>query len=310
MRPVPVDGAGKDGPTVGQARGPFWRRTSPRLYVPASVDRGVVEQRILEESMRLPAGGVVTGWAALRLAGGGFFDGLGPDGRTVLDVPLLLPPGRDIRRTAGITVRRERLPITDKTLLQGIPSATALRAVFDEARHRRGLRAKVEAMDMALVARLITARELGSCVADRSGWPGVRDVMDALPLVEERSRSPRETALRLIWVLDAGLPRPLCNWPVADANGRQIGVPDLLCEDLAVVAEFDGAGHRSRDRHRVDVRREDLFRRTGLEVVTVVGADLDDVGLVVERMHAAVVRAQRSGVPRTWRTKRDPGPLW
>ena len=215
--------------------------------------------------MRLPPGGVVTGWAALRLAGGGFFDGLGADGRSLLDVPLLLPPGRDIRRGPGFHVRRERLAADEARFLCGVPCAVSLRAAFDEARHRGDLRPAVEVLDLALAARLVDG---------------------------------------------AGLPPPRCNWPVADANGRVIGAPDLLCEELAVVAEFDGAGHRSKARHRVDVRREDLFRRAGLEYVAFVGADLDDVDLVVDRLRAAVDRARRSGVARTWRRKRDPGPWW
>lgn len=295
---------------MGQARGPQWRRTSPRFYVPTTVDRALVEQRILEESMRLPAGGVVTGWAALRLAGGGFFDGLGRDGRALLDVPLLLPPGRDIRRGPGYHVRRERLLAEETTVLCGVPCAVPLRAVFDEARRRQDLRGAVEAIDMALAARLVGLPALRAFTAAKAGWPGIQLVTAALPLAEERSRSPRETALRLAWMLDAGLPRPLCNSPVADGSGRLIGSPDLLCEELAVVAEFDGADHRSRSRHRTDVRREDRFRRSGLEYVAFVGADLDDRHLVVDRLHAAVARARRSGVPRTWRRRRDPGPRW
>lgn len=308
VRPVPVDPTGRSGPTVGQARGPRWRRTSPRFYVPSSVDRGLVEQRILEESLRLPRGGVVTGWAALRLAGGGIFDGLSADGRTLLDVPLLLPPGIDIRRGPGYQVRRERLEAEETTVLCGVPCTRPLRAVFDEARRRRDARGAVEAIDMTLAAGLVGDAALRTFVMGKAGWPGSRLVAAALPLVDGRSRSPRETALRLVWMLDAGLPRPLCNWPVADASGRPIGTPDLLCEELAVVVEFDGADHRSRSRHRVDVRREDLFRRAGLEHVAFVGADLDDTDLVVDRLHAAVDRARRSGVPRTWRRKRDPAP--
>ncbi|WP_457109696.1 hypothetical protein [Marmoricola sp. URHA0025 HA25] len=121
--------------------------------------------------------------------------------------------------------------------------------------------------------------------------------------------SPNETRLRLIWRLDAGLPPPRCNWPVADDDGSFIGRPDLLSEDLAVVGEYDGAEHRTRDRHRVDVRRDDLFRRCGLEPFRVVGADLDDVALVVDRIRAAVRRAADSATPRTWRIRRDPGPV-
>src|SRR5215207_7110100 len=85
-RPVRIDPAGRTGPTRGAARGPRWRRTAEGLYVPAAVDDALVEQRIVEQGARLH-GGVVTGWAALRLLGGGYFDGLARHGRTRLPVP-------------------------------------------------------------------------------------------------------------------------------------------------------------------------------------------------------------------------------
>jgi hypothetical protein len=136
----------------------------------------------------------------------------------------------------------------------------------------------------------------------------VRQVVAAARLSDVRSQSPKETVLRMIWHLDAGCPPPRCNWPVADGAGTFIGSPDLLCEELAVVGEYDGAEHRSRRRHRDDARRDDHFRRAGLEPFRIVGEDLADVPLVVDRIRAAVARAAASGIPRTWRTKRVPGP--
>src|SRR5215203_931560 len=85
--PVRVDPTGRDGPTKGVAQGSGWRRTAEGLYVPAAVDDSLVEQRIVEQGARLTRG-VVTGWAALRLLGGGYFDGLARDGRTRLPVPV------------------------------------------------------------------------------------------------------------------------------------------------------------------------------------------------------------------------------
>ena len=70
-------------------------------------------------------------------------------------------------------------------------------------------------------------------------------------------------------------------------------------------AEFDGAEHRTRERHRRDVRRLDDFQRAGLEIATFVGADLDDERLVVERLRATRARAGR--LPRTW-CLAPPGP--
>lgn len=97
---------GRGGPTPKQARGPGWRTTSPGRFVPATVDPVLVEQRIVEASAR---GGVVTAWAALRLHGGGFFDGLARDGRTPLPVPLAANGSR-LRSGYGTVVVGDRVP--------------------------------------------------------------------------------------------------------------------------------------------------------------------------------------------------------
>ena len=78
--------------------------------------------------------------------------------------------------------------------------------------------------------------------------------------------------MRLIWVLDAGLPPPRCSRPVFDRSGRLIGYPDLLDVDAGVVGEYDGADHRRALRHSRDVAREEDFRRAGLEYFKVTGA--------------------------------------
>lgn len=308
VEPVPVDPAGIAGPTAGQARGPFWRRTSRGLYVPISVTREVVEQRILEESRRLPESGAVSGWAALRLHGVAYSDGLDRR-RRELPVSLVVPPGTPIRRHPGILVHRERLDRGEVTVVLGVPCTRPSRAAFDAARRAVDLREAVVVLDMALAAGVIAVGSFRDYLRTRSGWPGVRQASRALELADARSMSPMETRLRLIWRIDARLPAPLSNWPVADAAGVFIGRPDLLSEELAVVGEFDGAEHRSRGRHRDDVQRDEMFRRAGLEPFRVVGADLDDVLLVVDRIRAAVRRAGSSPTPRTWRTRRDPGPL-
>jgi hypothetical protein len=115
--------------------------------------------------------------------------------------------------------------------------------------------------------------------------------------------------MRLVWLLDAGLPTPLCNWPIADLSGRRLGRPDLLCEELAVIGEFDGDGHRTAAEHRVDVAKEGDYRNVGLESFRVVGRDLTDVPLIVGRMHDAVRRTRQAGRPRGWMRRADPGPL-
>jgi hypothetical protein len=107
-----------------------------------------------------------------------------------------------------------------------------------------------------------------------------------------------ETRLRLIWVLDAGWDRPLCNPAVLDGGDRLIGHPDLMDWRFGVLGEYNGADHRGAERSRRDVGREDRFRRVGLEPFTVEGRDIDDLPLVLDRMAAARERA--GALPQRW----------
>lgn len=309
VHPASVDPSGATGPTRGQAAGPHWRRTSTGLYVRCEVNRTVVEQRIVEESGRLPGTGAVGGWAALRLHGVGYLDGLADGGEELLPVPLVVPPGTALRKAAGVVIHRNPLPESERALRYGVPVTTPVRSAFDAARWAVDARAAVAVLDLALASGVVARAVLARYVTEHAGRPGARAVARALALTDDRSMSPKETALRLIWVLDAGLPVPRCNWPVAHDDGRLIGRPDLLSEEYAVVGEFDGAQHRSRSRHRDDLRRDDAFMSVGLEPFRVVGADLDDVPLVLHRIQAAIARSRASTVRRTWRLQAHPRPV-
>jgi len=116
---------------------------------------------------------------------------------------------------------------------------------------------------MAAAAELTSIRRMTSYVDQRATWPRVRLVRPALDLANEHSRSPAETRTRLVLMLDACLPRPLCNRAVYSYDGQLLGVPDLLLIEVGVAVEYDGAHHRDRSRHRSDVAREDLFRAHG-----------------------------------------------
>lgn len=292
VRPVRLDPAGVTGPTRGRARSRTWRRSSHGFYVPSHVDSTVPEQRVLESAVLLSEGGAVTGWAALRWRGAGYFDGLAPDGRTVLPVPLAVGAHGDLRRRPGITVSRDRLSAEEVTTLRGVPCATVERALFDAMRKCPDEREAAVAMDMAAAAELTSVRRMRRYVGTRTGWNGRPQVEAALELADENSMSPAETRMRLVWMLDAGLPRPLVNRPVFDLRGGLIGIADLLDPVAGVVGEYDGAAHRGLRRHSKDVRREDRFRRAGLEYFKVVSLDMLDRELVVDRMLATRARAK------------------
>ncbi len=310
VRPVPIDPAGVRGPTPGQARGPRWRQSSYGLYVPADVDEHVPEQRILERSVLLPATGAVTGWASLRYFGGNFFDGLQPDGRTERPVPLVAGPRQARRPRAGVRWLQDRLDRTEVWIRHaGVPCTEVRRACFDEMRLAGDLGAAVGALDMAAAAELTSILRMRAYVDLHPSWTGVPLAREALDLADENSRSPRETELRLVWVLDAGLPRPLVNQDVFDrVTGRLLGVADLLDPVAGLVGEFDGGEHAGAVRRSRDARRDGLFRDHGLEVFRVTAVDLADRRTVVERAHAARRRALwLPAARRTWTIEPPPG---
>lgn len=307
-RPVRIDPTGLEGPTEGQAAGPRWRRSSPGHYVPAGVDRSLPEQRILEESMRLPAQGAVTGWAACRLASAAFFDGLMPDGRTERPVALVLGPSQHRRETPGVRYLQDRLSSDERVIRYGVPCTNVKRALFDEMRLAENVREATVAMDMLAAAELGSISQMLGYVEEHPGCRGVPQVRNALRLADEDSRSPNETRMRLVWLLDADLPPPLVNRPVFTLGGRLLGYADLFDEEAGVFGEYDGADHRGAARHARDVGREDRCRRAGLEYFKVTGVDIRDHALVADRMRATRSRAKfLRPAERSWTLTPPPG---
>jgi hypothetical protein len=275
--------------------------------VPSEVDGSVPEQRIVEAAAVLPAYGGVTGWGALRWLGAQWFTGLAADGLTPLPV-VLVTACDDIRPQRGIQVSAERLDPTELVVHDGLRVTVAVRSVCFEMRYAASVRAAVVVADMAMQADLVSIAEMWGFVSTQSGWTGVPRCREALMLAHENSWSPRETSnLRLVWVLDAGLPPPLCNVPVFDRSGRHIGTPDLLDEEAGVAGEYDGSLHLQGSQRARDVRREEAFRSVGLEYFTVLAADAQDREGVVRRMRATRARARFAPLSRrAWTTLKPP----
>lgn len=297
--PSRLDPTGRHGPTPGQARGPGWRRTSRGYYVPSSVDGGRPEQRILEAAVLLPKEGGITGWAALRWWGGRWFEGTAASGR---EVPVwLVTAAWDIRQQAGVRITAEHLRPDDVTVHRGIRVATPLCAAAFEMRRATSVRHAVRVADMAAYSDLVSLDELRDYLGTQQTWTGVPRAREAVALAVENAWSPAEVDLRLIWELAAGLPRPQCNVPVFDRSGALIGVPDILDIEAGVVGEYDGPLHLAGEQRARDIRREDRFRRHGLEYFTMVARDREDVAGLVDRIMATRARARwESESQRSW----------
>ncbi len=297
--PVRVDPSGQGGPTKARAAGPRWRRVGPGLYVPAEVEAERPEQRALEAACLLPAGGAVTGWAALRLSGATYFDGR-PGGRSPQPVALAMRPRRGQRRREGVRWSYEGFGPEDVVTLQGVSCLRPQRALVDEVRSLEHVRDRVVAIDMAVAAG-VTSLSRVTAYLDRVPLRGSGLVREALSSASEGSRSPAETRLRLVWTRDAGLPEPWVNRRLEDLDGHLICHPDLFDEEAGTVVEYDGEEHRSAARHDHDVRRQERCRRAGLEYVIVTSRDLHRRPALVERLRVARARSRFAPVgDRAW----------
>ena len=256
----------------------------------------------------LPPGGALTGWAALLLRGAAYLDGRSPDGR-LLPVQVRVPASTHLGRHTDLVTVRGDLERTTK--VAGLPCTPVDVGLLDGMRLCEDRREAVVLLDMAVAARLTSLRRVAELLGARSwrGVPGVPTARWAVGHASAASASPPETRYRLVWTLDAGLPRPLVNQPVFDRGGRLLGYPDLLDVEAGLVGEYDGEDHRRSLRHSHDVGREALFRRHGLEVTRATSWDLRDRRALADRVLDARSRALPTGSERrAWTT--EPPPDW
>jgi hypothetical protein len=297
--PASIDPAGEAGPSPHEARGPGYRRTSRGLYLPAEITGDASDQRILEAWAAIgDRKGVtaITGWAALRWLGASWFDGtLDAEGTPR---PVDVVSTTRVRSQPGIAATECRVDLDTLLEHDGITITDPWTSVAFEARRAADLRAAVVAIEMAAYDDLVSVAEMVAVLERQAGLPGVNQLRDALGFVDENSGSPQEPLMKLSWILDAGLPRPLCNVPVFLVDGRHLATPDLFDPVAGVVGEYDGVVHlkqRKRDRDR-----EEKLRDAGLEYFTVLAGDLGTTA-AIRRMHAARQRAGfEDPVTRKW----------
>lgn len=308
--PVPVDPTGVAGPTKRQATQRRWRPTGPRRYVPSETDSTVVEQRILEASAALPPIGAVTGWAACRMYGAAFHDGLARDGRTALPVPLALGNRGWMKLPPG-TVGDYTMPTPrDWRTIAGVRVLDPVRATFDAMRAAPDLRESVVELEKSLMGEIASRQEVAAYAAGRKGAHGIQRIRDALPLARENARSPQETRTRLIAHLDAGVDTWLVNPDVYDEQGNFVGETDLLDPESGLVLEYNGADHEQEPRRHRDAVKMARLVDIGLEVLFVTPQQLGPTGGLAERVLRARSRAfQIPGQRRRWHAVPKPEDL-
>lgn len=292
--PVRVDPLGVDGPTPAAARGRRWRTSSRGLHVPADVDGTHVEQRIVEAAAVLADSGGVTGWAGLRWLGGTWFNGLGSDGVSELPVPLAVGGNHPRRVQPGMDISNAGVPLHHQLRVDGVRVTTPLRSLTYEMRRSGSVLEATKWFAMAAYNDLVSVDELAAFVErDLNAKTGVALVREAMPLLTENAWSPMEPEMFHHWVSTARRPTPTFNVPVFDLHGRHVATPDLLDPVSGVCGEYLGDVHLVRSQRAVDVTRDGVVRRLGLEPVTMVAADRWTPEAFAHRLHDAYARAAR-----------------
>lgn len=273
-RPVRTGQALAGGVTARELAGPLWQRFHHGVHVDALLDRSDPDLRIAAAAAVLPAGAAIGGWAALRVLGARELDGrAGPGGSMLLPVTVCVGRSGRIRPRPGILLDRSRLDDGDLSEADGLTVTAGTRSCVDVAL-REPVELAVGMLDVAGrsgVARLERVRDRVLGTTRRRGLLRARV---AVTLADGRSKSVPESVLKVVWVLEAGLTRPLVNRTLVDEDGFALGEPDLLDLEAALVAEYDGATHRELRSHTGDNAREEAFEDHNLTVVRATSLDL------------------------------------
>ena len=206
----------------------------------------------------------------------------------------LHPPARS-GGSAKLLIHAASIEPDEITMVDGIAVTDPARTVVDLARMLTFEQA-VAAADAALHRQLTTPGLLAAAAAKIVGRPGSRAVQRAIRFADGLSESVGESRSRVMMVT-AGIPRPVLQFKVHDAEGNLLGRSDYSWRKGRVLGEFDGLVKYGRLLRRgesagdVVVRekiREDALRDNGARVVRWVWADLGEPKRVIERIRRAL----------------------
>lgn len=232
------------------------RRLLKGVYVAAQVPDSL-QMRVKALSLVVPRGSAATDWTACWL-----HTGISAPGghREVAPISVFRATrGRRLRN--GLCVSGERTFFRgDLVPVGGTLLATSpLRTAWDLGRFEPPVTA-LGGMDALLRASGHDREQLAQGVERFRRQRGVVQLRALAPLVDPRSESPGESALRLRWLETSGMPPPELQIPVTAPDGFASFRLDLGVEKLRLAAEYDGERF-----HGADAATTDRARRTILD---------------------------------------------
>ena len=185
---------------------------------------------------------------------------------------------RDITRAKGLAVTTPQRTFVDVARLLSLPRLVAVGDDFV----RRGL---------------CTQADIEEVVQRLKGQRGVRRARQAIPLIDPRSESPRESIVRIL-LHERGFPAPTPQVNICDAQGQFIARGDLVYEKERIVIEYDGEHHLTRETQAKDASRRGKLAVNDWLIVTVVAEDVSHPERLAAKVQSARdARAARPVTP-------------
>jgi AbiEi antitoxin C-terminal domain len=246
-QPFLVSRARTLGVSITVLRGPLFRRVCRDIYVAADAPN-TPTLRLAAVSLILPPTAVLSGLSAAWL--------LGIDVARQPDGPLevTLPAGVTLRGRGIFTPKQATLDTADIGLRRGVRVTSPLRTAYDLAR-RLEVAEAVVTLDALWHRGLVTPDQLMDYAAEHGGLRGVSQISRVVELADRGSDSPMESRLRMLMVLEAGLPKPETQIRVRESNGSVAARLDMGYRGLQMGVEYDGEVHAQPAVRARDLRR-------------------------------------------------------
>jgi len=170
--------------------------------------------------------------------------------------------------------------------------------------------AEMRMLDLVVIGDWLLAEEHATVeqmqhVALKHPWrPGAQQSHAVVPWLDCRSRSPKETELRML-ITACGLPVPEVNVPIVDESGREVAVVDQLLRPWRLVLEYEGRHHAEDARQFArDIGRYADLRRLGIDYLQITASMLASPRATMVQIHRRLVERGYDGPPPVF------GPEW